>query len=129
MSNVLHDDDAPIGRILTRREAIALLGGAGTLLPLAACVSSSGGPAVKDTPSLATATCVVKPQLTEGPYFVDEKLNRADIRSDTASQAVKGTFVLDVSAGITHFPQALKPVVGLGSYSLSAISGSPNCRR
>ena len=33
-------------------------------------------------------TCVVSPELTEGPYFVDEGLNRADIRTDPSSGAV-----------------------------------------
>jgi protocatechuate 3,4-dioxygenase beta subunit len=36
-----------------------------------------------------TPTCVVKPQQTEGPYFVDEKLNRSDIRSDPSDGSVK----------------------------------------
>lgn len=27
--------------------------------------------------------CVVRPQQTEGPYFIDERLRRSDIRSDT----------------------------------------------
>ena len=30
----------------------------------------------------APPACVVRPEQTEGPYFVDEKLNRADIRVD-----------------------------------------------
>jgi hypothetical protein len=30
----------------------------------------------------------VKPQLTEGPYFVDERLNRSDLTSDTTNAAV-----------------------------------------
>ncbi|MFH7027451.1 MAG: intradiol ring-cleavage dioxygenase [Heteroscytonema crispum UTEX LB 1556] len=43
--------------------------------------------------SMQTATqmtpgCVVKPQQTEGPYFVDEKLNRSDIRSDPSDGSV-----------------------------------------
>jgi protocatechuate 3,4-dioxygenase beta subunit len=32
---------------------------------------------------------MVKPQQTEGPYFVDEKLNRSDIRSDPSDGSVK----------------------------------------
>ena len=32
--------------------------------------------------------CVVRPELTEGPYFVDEKINRSDIRTDTTTNAV-----------------------------------------
>src|SRR5437867_13311560 len=27
-------------------------------------------------------SCVARPRQTEGPYFVDDKLNRSDIRSD-----------------------------------------------
>ena len=37
----------------------------------------------------AASGCVVRPQLTEGPYFVDEKLNRSDIRTDPGSGAVR----------------------------------------
>jgi protocatechuate 3,4-dioxygenase beta subunit len=33
--------------------------------------------------------CVVRPEQTEGPYFVDERLNRSDIRSDPADGHVK----------------------------------------
>ena len=34
------------------------------------------------TPASSTPlpSCVVRPELTEGPFFVDEKLNRSDIR-------------------------------------------------
>jgi len=41
--------------------------------------------------SAATATpaCVVRPYQTEGPYFVDEKLNRSDIRSDPSDGSVR----------------------------------------
>lgn len=35
------------------------------------------------------ALCTVTPALTEGPYFVDERLNRSDIRSDPSNGAVK----------------------------------------
>lgn len=33
--------------------------------------------------------CVVRPAQTEGPYFVDEKLNRADIRGDPSDKSSK----------------------------------------
>lgn len=39
--------------------------------------------------SVATPACVVKPEQTEGPYFVDEQLNRSDIRSDPSDGSVK----------------------------------------
>ena len=35
-----------------------------------------------------TPSCIVTADLTEGPYFVDEKLLRSDIRSDPASGQV-----------------------------------------
>ncbi|MDQ2941753.1 MAG: intradiol ring-cleavage dioxygenase [Chloroflexota bacterium] len=95
------DDDAPVGRVLTRREVLTLLGaGTGAAL-LAACVpgaltgssSSPSASASASTSAAASATglaaaipsCIVRPELTEGPYYVDEGLNRSDIRSDPAS--------------------------------------------
>jgi protocatechuate 3,4-dioxygenase beta subunit len=106
------DDDAPIGRVLTRREAMALFGVTAGGALLAACVPSvlsSPGAATPSPGTSATAilpSCVVRPELTEGPYFVDERLNRSDIRSDPTSGAV--------SAGV---PLALAFVV-------SSVSGS-----
>ncbi|HXV80553.1 MAG TPA: intradiol ring-cleavage dioxygenase, partial [Candidatus Binatia bacterium] len=49
----------------------------------------------ESTASLASAhavvipSCVVRPEQTEGPYFIDEKLNRSDIRSDPSDGSVK----------------------------------------
>jgi protocatechuate 3,4-dioxygenase beta subunit len=37
----------------------------------------------------ATPSCVVRPQQTEGPYFVDEQLNRSDIRFEPSDGSVK----------------------------------------
>ena len=34
-------------------------------------------------------SCVARPEQTEGPYFIDEKLNRSDIRSDPSDGSVK----------------------------------------
>jgi protocatechuate 3,4-dioxygenase beta subunit len=46
---------------------------------------------VTDAGSLS---CVVRPKQTEGPYFVDEKLERADIRTDPSNGAVSEGAVL-----------------------------------
>jgi protocatechuate 3,4-dioxygenase beta subunit len=89
------DDDRLIGRVLTRREVLALMGLASVGVVAAACapgaVGPSGGAAASAsaTPVASAATgalpaCVVVPELTEGPYYVDEKLERSDIRIDTA---------------------------------------------
>ncbi len=102
--NTLDTDDAQVGRILSRREVLALLGGSSVAL-LAACApgaltSASPTTAAQQTSAAATTaaassaatvlpSCIVRPALTEGPYFVDEKLDRSDIRSDPATGAVR----------------------------------------
>ena len=40
-------------------------------------------------PDRATAACIARPEQTEGPFFVDERLNRSDIRSDPVSGEIK----------------------------------------
>jgi protocatechuate 3,4-dioxygenase beta subunit len=139
------DDDLPVGRVLSRREILALMAGASATVLLGGCApqqstSSTATTALATTAALTTAavqttaapasptaaattaiqtttatsattaaattatsatsaattaasaalpTCVVVPELTEGPYFVDEKLNRSDVRMDTTTKAVK----------------------------------------
>lgn len=88
----MHDDDKPVGRVLSRREVLALLGTTG--LGLAAARASAQADLFAGTPELRASTmrqapaCVVRPQQTEGPYFVDAKLDRSDIRSDPATGVV-----------------------------------------
>jgi protocatechuate 3,4-dioxygenase beta subunit len=95
MRATLGDDDRPIGRILSRREVLALLGGSAFLAacaPATVSAPSTSAPAVAATTTAGATvlpSCVVRPALTEGPYFVDEKLNRSDIRSDPTTNAVK----------------------------------------
>src|SRR5690349_18062234 len=91
MKMELHDDDKPVGRVLSRREAMKLLGGAGTLL-----IGGAGLFKIASAQSGATAvptalpSCVVRPAMTEGPYFVEEEgLNRFDIRFDPTDNLVK----------------------------------------
>ncbi len=77
------NDDQPVGRLLSRREAVTWLGAtgvlwlAGELTPRRAMADSPG------------PSCVVRPEQTEGPYFVDERLNRSDIRSDPTDGRVR----------------------------------------
>lgn len=40
--------------------------------------------------------CIVTPEQTEGPYFVDEKLNRSDIRSDPSNGTVRAGVPLEL---------------------------------
>jgi protocatechuate 3,4-dioxygenase beta subunit len=43
----------------------------------------------RKSPVTAMPPCIVRPEQTEGPYFVDERLNRSDIRSDPSDGSVK----------------------------------------
>ena len=84
----MDNDDRQVGRILTRREVLALLGvaGAGVVASRVKAQPSMHRmlAAVPDEPHWMPA-CIVTPAQTEGPYFVDEKLNRVDIRPDPGS--------------------------------------------
>jgi uncharacterized protein (TIGR03437 family) len=67
---------------INRRQTLLVLAGASTSLWVAG----------KDGGSLARAQtfdCILSPEMTEGPYWVDERLNRSDIRSDSSSGTVK----------------------------------------
>ena len=107
------NDDAPIGRVLSRREVLALVGATGLVAcapaALSGASSTATGTAAATSAASAAATaaattggsvavpsCIVRPAVTEGPYFVDEKLNRSDVRSDPSNGAVKpgATFAL-----------------------------------
>jgi protocatechuate 3,4-dioxygenase beta subunit len=109
-------DDIPVGRIWDRRDVLALFGAAGAAVIVSACGGGDGDdptetatsqpsedattpastrtatqPAASSTTAGATTVvpnCVATPELTEGPYFVDEMLDRSDIRSDPQTGAV-----------------------------------------
>ena len=53
------------------------------------------------TPS-TNSSCVVTPALTEGPYFVEERLNRSDIRVDPASGAVSAGVPLGLALKLSQ---------------------------
>ncbi|HQR32831.1 MAG TPA: hypothetical protein PLK30_08840 [Blastocatellia bacterium] len=83
-------------------------------------------------------SCVTKPSLTEGPFFVDEKLNRADIRSDPSNNTVKPGTLLKVKIYVSRVTgtNACTPLVGAwvdlwhcdatGGYSDVSGQGNPN---
>lgn len=102
----MDDDDRPIGRVLSRREVLALMGGTALL---AACAPEAVTPASTATATLAgtspsgaaptaaastagsvaVPSCVVRPEQSEGPFYVDS-LERSDIRSDPGGAVSPG---------------------------------------
>jgi protocatechuate 3,4-dioxygenase beta subunit len=87
--------------LLSRRKVL-VLGAAG--------VASLALPAL----SQAKTLCVVRPQQTEGPYFVDEELDRSDIRRDPATGQIKpGTpLALTFAVSTTSAKGLCKPFTG-----------------
>jgi protocatechuate 3,4-dioxygenase beta subunit len=90
----LHDDDKPVGRVLSRREVLTLLGGSSAALIIGGGLTRLVGAQATGTatpvPTVSPIPeCVVRPELTEGPYFVDGMLNRMDIRIDPTDESIK----------------------------------------
>jgi len=50
----------------------------------------------------ASPACIVRPQQTEGPYFVDEGLQRSDIRTDPASAEPSSGVPLRLSFAVSR---------------------------
>ncbi len=67
-------DDRLQGILLSRKEALAVLAGVGTTL-----VGFSPPTSAED--GVASAPCVVLPEMTEGPFYVNSGLERSDIRA------------------------------------------------
>ena len=108
----MDNDDKPIGQLLSRRDALKLLGlgsaaflaacaapeGTSTLVPTSASTLSSPTQAASGTGT--ALDCVVRPELTIGPYFVDDQLDRADIRTEPSDNSLKEGVPLTIAIGV-----------------------------
>ncbi len=92
---------------------------------------------VQVTKPVTEMSCVGRPALTEGPFFVDEKLNRSDIRSDPSNNTVRPGTPLKIkfnvyrTVGSTCTPLAgayvdLWHCDATGGYSDVSGQGNPN---
>lgn len=76
----MKNDDRRVGRLLSRRAALAIFGAsAASLTPRALAQTGAADPL------FAAPDCIAQPEQTEGPYFVDKALERSDIRLDPAT--------------------------------------------
>jgi len=93
-------------RLQTQPTRSAWLDQGTVALSLVGCLrgqSASVEPTGASTQTSTTApACVVKPEQTEGPYFVDEKLNRSDIRSNPSGGSVKQGVRLRLAFRVSH---------------------------
>jgi protocatechuate 3,4-dioxygenase beta subunit len=90
-------DDLPVGRVLSRREVLTVLGASGLAL---LADGTHHARAWADSRQRFPA-CVARPEQTAGPYFVDTKLNRSDIRSDPSTGAIKEGAPLDLVLAVS----------------------------
>ena len=88
---------------LTRRELLALAGSAAAA-GLLGCGSAAAGSTTSSptSPTPTAGSCVMTPQLTEGPYFVDERLNRSDIRVDPSTGVVSAGVPLTLNVRVSQ---------------------------
>ena len=105
----------PSTSTLTRRQAVGMAGAAGA----AVLLSRVSGPdrlleslGVSDVAQAAATSCVLTPSKTEGPYFVDEKLNRSDIRTDPADGAVQPGTPVSLTMVVVRADGNCDPVQG-----------------
>jgi protocatechuate 3,4-dioxygenase beta subunit len=127
MSSKLLETLSPTKTQLTRRDLLGLAAkGAASVVvsqSLLACAGGSSGGT--DTASLASSAatttgapsggvpCVLTAALTEGPFFVDEKLNRADIRSDPVTGALSTGIPLALTFNVSRVANnACTPLTG-----------------
>ena len=78
---------------MTRREAVALMGLSGAALLARGAAAQSTG---------RVPGCVVRPQQTEGPFFIDEKLNRSDIRSNPGRSDARPGAILELAFAVSR---------------------------
>ena len=85
------------GHRITRRETLGLAGLAGATY-LASCggrpdAAGNGAPVAE----AQTPSCVLVPEVTEGPYFVDLELRRSDIRANSSGGPARAGIPLELT--------------------------------
>jgi len=84
--------------LINRRRALALIGATGVaLLTATRRAGAAAGTA---------ASCVARPQQTEGPFFVDEDLDRSDIRADPRTGMIKAGVPLRLAFAVSRIAGA-----------------------
>ncbi|MGH9845895.1 MAG: hypothetical protein ACREEM_44890 [Blastocatellia bacterium] len=120
------DTDQSQSTLPTRREAIRAMSAAGMMALVDWKIESAEGlrlmgnanslaetnlvpnllrsalftPAPRPVWDLSQLSCVTRPALTEGPFFVDELLNRSDIRADPSNSTVKAGTPLKIKFNV-----------------------------
>jgi protocatechuate 3,4-dioxygenase beta subunit len=94
---------------MNRRRMLTMLGATGiNMLAGYSSADSGGREAIRKIFS-----CVVTPQQTEGPYFVDERLRRSDVRPDPSDGSIKEGLPLALEIRVSTVSKTdCKPLAG-----------------
>lgn len=80
---------------------------------MAACAAWLAGCGKSSKSIMLPHGCVVRPEQTEGPYYVDTQLERSDIRSDPVSGEVKEGVPLTLIINVSQLGElACQPLAG-----------------
>ncbi|MGL4608961.1 MAG: hypothetical protein ACRCYY_04640 [Trueperaceae bacterium] len=105
-------DDLPVGKILERREVLKLFGlssGAVLLGGLSSCTAAQDAASTGRLPN-----CIVRPELTEGSYFVEERLERSDdIRSNSSTGVLVAGMPLTLNFLVSEVGETCAPLGGV----------------
>ena len=101
---------------MTRRAAIGAGAAGGVALLFAGIKGTSGGSLLDalgpDLAEAAAGTCTMTPAKTVGPYFVDEKLSRSDVRTNSSDGAVQAGVPLTLRLQVFDADNDCAPVKG-----------------
>ena len=92
------------------RSATATSGASGTGAATVTSAPTATSAATTTPGGVVAVNCVAVPELTEGPYFVDEMLNRSDVRSDPSTGAISAGVPLAMT--IKVFDLSCAPLAG-----------------
>jgi protocatechuate 3,4-dioxygenase beta subunit len=124
MARRLHNGPAMDGNLnFSRRDVLSFIGSVVAVGFVGCGASSSSESPTSPSSSTSSASlsssstnalCTVTPSLTEGPYFVDERLNRSDIRSDPGTGIVKAGVPLMMTLQLSRISTVVEctPLVG-----------------
>ena len=100
---------------VTRRQAVGVAGAGGAAMLLAKVTGADrllGSVGVAEDAQAQAGSCVLIPAKTEGPYFVDEKLNRSDIRTDPGDGTVRPGIPVNLTMVVVRADASCAPVQG-----------------
>jgi protocatechuate 3,4-dioxygenase beta subunit len=104
---------------LSRRQLLRLVGTAGGITLIGGVRRAEIGRLLSGLTSeaataaqAATLACILSPAKTEGPYFVDERLNRSDIRVDPSNGSVQAGVALRLKINVYDAESSCAPIQG-----------------